>query len=278
MLYEIHIETGRRPRRHQLPVPVPDHDRDQETFLYNTGQILSLDSQLEPAAVLLGNPGCPGAAPTARPPGWPARHEHRPAVDAGLRRLRRPRPCTTCDGGGGYSPVSAPRVSTWTSGRSSIWPTCGRSSSCMTSTGSNVFTKSAAGVNGTNRLNVHTIAIQVPTSQLVRRGAAGESDPRSVIGVWTTASRRRVKVRDADRGVCVDSGPFRQVSRLGNPLVNEVLIPHRQEGRVELAAAIGRQGVRLVCHQPGAGRAASQPVPGSVSQPGRAGQLGQATS
>ena len=30
---------------------------------------------------------------------------------------------------------------------------------------------------------------------------------------------------DADNGANVDSGPFRQVSRLGNPLVNEVLIP-----------------------------------------------------
>jgi hypothetical protein len=32
-------------------------------------------------------------------------------------------------------------------------------------------------------------------------------------------------VWDADNGENVDSGPFRQVSRLGNPLVNEVLIP-----------------------------------------------------
>ena len=46
-----------------------------------------------------------------------------------------------------------------------------------------------------------------------------------MIGIWTTASRQRVQVWDADRGVCVDSGPCRQVSRLGNPLVNEVLIP-----------------------------------------------------
>jgi Domain of unknown function (DUF4331) len=46
-----------------------------------------------------------------------------------------------------------------------------------------------------------------------------------VIGVWTTASRQRVRIWDADRGENVDSGPFRQVSRLGNPLVNEVLIP-----------------------------------------------------
>ena len=91
--------------------------------------------------------------------------------------------------------------------------------------GMHVFTKPGPGVNATNRLNVHSIAIQVPISQLVRPGASGESDPRSVIGVWTTASRQRVQLWDADRGLCVASGPFRQVSRLGNPLVNEVLIP-----------------------------------------------------
>jgi hypothetical protein len=91
--------------------------------------------------------------------------------------------------------------------------------------GMHVFTKPAQGVNATNRLNVHSIAIQVPIRLLVKRGANDESDPRSVIGVWTTASRQRVQVWDAERGRCVDSGPFRQVSRLGNPLVNEVLIP-----------------------------------------------------
>jgi hypothetical protein len=43
--------------------------------------------------------------------------------------------------------------------------------------------------------------------------------------VWTTASRQSVRLWDNDNGENVSSGPFRQVSRLGNPLVNEVLIP-----------------------------------------------------
>ena len=71
---------------------------------------------------------------------------------------------------------------------------------------------------------MHSIAIQVPTTDLVRGGASGEADPRSVIGVWTTASRQRVRLWDADNGENLDSGPFRQVSRLGNPLINEVII------------------------------------------------------
>ena len=84
--------------------------------------------------------------------------------------------------------------------------------------GLGVFTQAAPGVNATNHLNVHSIAIQVPKSALVRNG-------HPTIGVWTTASRQRVRLWDADNGENVDSGPFRQVSRLGNPLVNEVLIP-----------------------------------------------------
>ena len=74
----------------------------------------------------------------------------------------------------------------------------------------------AAGVNATNRLNVHSIAIQVPISAVTRKG-------HPTIGVWTTASRQRARVWDGDNGQNVDSGPFRQVSRLGNPLFNEVL-------------------------------------------------------
>jgi hypothetical protein len=83
--------------------------------------------------------------------------------------------------------------------------------------GLNVFSGPAAGVNATNHLNVHSIAIQVPISAVTIKG-------HPTIGVWTTASRQRVTLWDADRGENVNSGPFRQVSRLGNPLINEVVI------------------------------------------------------
>ena len=87
----------------------------------------------------------------------------------------------------------------------------------------NVFGKAAGlmaapGVNATNHLNVHTIAIQVPISQLTRHG-------HPTIGVWTTASRQRARVRSHEDGTSTASGPFTQVSRLGNPLVNGLLIP-----------------------------------------------------
>jgi hypothetical protein len=92
--------------------------------------------------------------------------------------------------------------------------------------GMHVFSGSAPGVNATAQLNVHSIAIQVPISQLLSGSPHGKvSDQGSVIGVWTSASRQRVQLWDADKGKNVFSGPFRQVSRLANPLFNEVLIP-----------------------------------------------------
>src|ERR1022692_2576177 len=78
--------------------------------------------------------------------------------------------------------------------------------------------KSAPGVNATNRLNVHSIAIQVPISQLTVTG-------RPTIGVWTSASRQRVRVSSDEGTAGFVSGPFTQVSRLGNPLFNEVIVP-----------------------------------------------------
>lgn len=83
------------------------------------------------------------------------------------------------------------------------------------------------GVNSTKDLNVHSIALRVPISDVTRGGYNGGSvtDPRAVIGVWTSASRQRVRLYDAGHGQWIDSGPFTQVSRLGNPLFNEVIVP-----------------------------------------------------
>jgi hypothetical protein len=87
-------------------------------------------------------------------------------------------------------------------------------------------TPAAPGVDATKGLNVHTIAIQVPKTHLTRDGSSptNVTDPRSVIGVWGSASRQKVRIRqDADDDV--RSGPWVQVSRLGNPLFNEVVVP-----------------------------------------------------
>jgi hypothetical protein len=84
-----------------------------------------------------------------------------------------------------------------------------------------------AGVNGTNGLNVHSIAIQVAKTSLTSNGAnpTDPTDPHAVIGVWATASRRKVRVQNGTQGGEDELGPWVQVSRLGNPLVNEAIIP-----------------------------------------------------
>jgi hypothetical protein len=78
--------------------------------------------------------------------------------------------------------------------------------------------KNAPGVNATDRVNVHSIAIQVPISHLTR-------SRRPTIGVWTSASRQRGRVAGDETTGSFVSGPFTQVSRLGNPLFNEVIVP-----------------------------------------------------
>ena len=87
--------------------------------------------------------------------------------------------------------------------------------------------KMAKGVNSTAGVNVHSIAIQVPIRDLTANGRIPTSvtNPHAVLGVWTTASRQRARILGNQPGENVYSGPYTQVSRLGNPLFNEVLVP-----------------------------------------------------
>jgi hypothetical protein len=83
------------------------------------------------------------------------------------------------------------------------------------------------GVNGLQGLNVSTLAIQVPLTDLTRGGydPTDVMDPKSVIGVWASASRQKSRIYDSFQGRPVNSGPFVQVSRLAFPLFNELLVP-----------------------------------------------------
>ena len=83
------------------------------------------------------------------------------------------------------------------------------------------------GINSVQSYNVHTIAIQVPISDLTRDGSTPTNplSKKAVIGVWSTASRRKSRIYDQMTGTYVGRGPWKQVSRLGNPLFNEVITP-----------------------------------------------------
>lgn len=94
------------------------------------------------------------------------------------------------------------------------------------------------GVDSTAGFNVNTIAIEVPIHSLTRSGATPVSPTAAdaVIGVWATASRRTTTVirpenENGQPEGTVMAGPFKQVSRLGNPLVNEVIIPLKLKDR-----------------------------------------------
>ena len=78
--------------------------------------------------------------------------------------------------------------------------------------------------DSTAGFNVSTLAIQLPIASLTRNGMmpASANDPSAVIGVWSTASRFATRTLTA--GAQTHTGPLVQVSRLGNPLVNEAVI------------------------------------------------------
>ncbi|NYJ02245.1 hypothetical protein HNR19_002943 [Nocardioides thalensis] len=64
--------------------------------------------------------------------------------------------------------------------------------------------------------NVNSVALQVPRPALAAKGDV-KSNP--IVGVWSTTDRRGV------------DGKYRQVSRLGMPLVNEVVVPLKDKNR-----------------------------------------------
>mgnify|MGYP002630223841 CR=1 FL=1 len=83
--------------------------------------------------------------------------------------------------------------------------------------------------DGTAGFNVSTLGIELPVTMLTADGGepvfgANLGGPNAVLGMWTTASRRKHRVlrRRADPR---DFGPWIQVSRLGLPLINEVVVP-----------------------------------------------------
>ena len=217
--YEIHVDNngdGRADLTFQFRFST--HVSDPDTFLYNTGPIESLNS-----------------------PNWNRRQTYDVALATSTKTttLAKNLACPPCNIGPlstpGYGALAAKAVHALPGG---ITVFAGQRAegfyvdlgaifdlgdlrpfeNLHAQYGLNVFSGPAAGVNATNHLNVHSIAIQVPVKILTKAH-------HPTIGVWTTASRQKVRLWDDHNGENVNSGPFRQVSRLGNPLVNEVLIP-----------------------------------------------------
>jgi hypothetical protein len=69
------------------------------------------------------------------------------------------------------------------------------------------------GVNRFSGANISTIAIEVPITRITSDGKSADTTANPVIGMYASTSRQKVS-----------GGPWVQVSRMGNPLVNELII------------------------------------------------------
>ena len=74
--------------------------------------------------------------------------------------------------------------------------------------------------------NTHSFALQVPEADVTRNGrsVSGPDARNAVVGVWTTTERKKIRVL-RKKGKRRAHAKWVQVSRLGNPLINEVIIP-----------------------------------------------------
>jgi hypothetical protein len=230
VLYEIHIDNdGDADADITFQFQFQSVLNNPNTFLYNTGPIESLDSpnwnkrQFFSVAVCENGPPRQIASGLACPPcriGPLSTHNYGDLADAAVHELD-----------GGVKVFAGQRAEGFYVDLGAIFDlgdlrpfeqlhnTFGLSLPGLS--------KPAPGVNATKNVNVHSIAIQVPSKFLTANGMnpTDPTNPLSTIGIWTTASRQQAQVRGAHNASQVSAGPFVQVSRLGNPLVNEVLIP-----------------------------------------------------
>ena len=132
--------------------------------------------------------------------------------------------------------------------------------------------------------NVNTIAIEIPLQFLTRDlKVHTNSEPAAVLGTYATTSRQQITVRRRPRegNGNLGQGPSRQVQRMGDPLVNELLIGTGSKDRFSmddptndsqfvrfLAPAAARRHLRVDRH-PGAARRPARSRRRSCSTPAR---------
>jgi hypothetical protein len=212
------------------------------TFLYNTGPVTSLNDpdlnikQFYSISVVRGNAPntttttiAPATAAAGSPAGFPFAV---PPVNIGPRstpdyetNLAQPAVTTVSTGSGDARVFAGQREEGFFVDTGSAFDLFGlrpfNSAHLIPRT-------NTTGVDGLAGFNVSTIAMQVPIASVTRTGAlpTGFTDPNAVISVYSASSRTAMIAFAEDRsGSVAFSGNFVQVSRLGNPLVNELIIP-----------------------------------------------------
>jgi hypothetical protein len=115
---------------------------------------------------------------------------------------------------------------------------------------------------------VHTLSLQLPISSL--------ADPDGIVGVWTSVERQQLRVQNVARRAegkrvrsAVVSRPWVQVSRLGNPLVNEAIIPTTQKDAWNRSTPSGDSRYVGLYTQPVLAALINQLYPGVVNAPER---------
>jgi hypothetical protein len=83
--------------------------------------------------------------------------------------------------------------------------------------------KDPFGINRFSGTNVNSIVIEVPISRITKDNQPAEQTTIPVIGMYASTAKQKTKVRGND-GTTKSQGPWVQVSRLANPLVNELII------------------------------------------------------
>jgi hypothetical protein len=227
VLYEIHIDNngdGVADVTYQFQFDTTY--RNLNTFLYNTGPIASLDDPnwnrrqfitsvskvvgASPAVVLGSNLACPpcNIGPTSTP-NYPA------LAAAAIHALP-----------SGETVFAGQRAEGFYVDLGAIFDL----GDLRPFQAANVFNgmPAAPGINSLLAKNIHSIAIQVPISELTAGNVTPTdvADARATIGVYASASRPGMRVYATDKsGTYATAGAAQQVSRQGNPLVNEVIIP-----------------------------------------------------
>ena len=203
--------------------------RNPNTFLYNTGQVTSLDDpdlnirQFYDVTVVRGS-GTSAVTEVI------ARNVPVPPVNVGPRstpdyetNLARPAITTVNTGSGAVTLFAGQRDDPFFVDLGSIFDLLGLR---PFNAAHAIPRTTQPGYDYVAGLNVSSIVVQAPISAVTSTPAAltGADDPRAVIGVYSATSRRAVITFNPGGGASF-SGDFVQTSRLGNPLINEVIVP-----------------------------------------------------
>jgi hypothetical protein len=80
------------------------------------------------------------------------------------------------------------------------------------------------GVNRFTGSNVNSIVIEIPITRITVDGQSPDDTAISIIGMYASTARQKRTIRNSEGESASTKGPFIQVSRLANPLVNELII------------------------------------------------------